>query len=221
MIAAPAPLMTPPAIPPTKFPIAVPISLKLSPPSARISLKPGILASNPAAVTTAAITPMNAARPRAPLIASAEGILLTIRHAADNARRSTDKLAAVSIEGLTSKSLSAITIPVIMPTMPVRTSSQPTALMLTASVLMPEAIFVMRANAIIRLNRAPVALARSFPSIKDSATTAAAITPTVVVRAIMFCLTFEAPLVAQIIAVIQALRPAITANGFFMSTSFI
>ena len=133
-----------------------------------------------------------------------------------------DTAAAFAIAAFGSDSFeSAITIPAIMPTMPVRTSSQSTALILTSSALMPEAIFVMRANAIIRLNRAPVALARSFPSIKDSATTTAAITPTAVVRAIIFCLAFEAPLVAQIIAVIQALRPAITANGFFMSTSFI
>ena len=87
--------------------------------------------------------------------------------------------------------------------------------------LNPVAAFVISANRSIRDPRAAVAFIRSSFSMKDSNMTAAAITPMVVVRVIRFCLTLFAPLVAQIIAAIHRLKPAITAMGFFMSTSSI
>ena len=88
------PDMAPPTMLPTKLPRAYPIRPSVSPPSAINSLNPGICASAPAAATTMAIMPINAARPNAPSIAAAEGIILTIAHAAAIASSSTDRDSA-------------------------------------------------------------------------------------------------------------------------------
>ena len=91
-----APAAYPPTILPTKLPSANPIVARSSPPSATISLSPGICANPPNTVNSAAIPAINAIKPIVPSIAPFNGILLIIFNDTDKAVISKDNAAALA-----------------------------------------------------------------------------------------------------------------------------